>query len=44
VAWGVREIEDLRPAKQAGPAMLNGDQLDRLVERIVEELAGKLKL
>ena len=44
VAWGVREIEDLRPATQASPPTLNGDQLDRLVERIVEELAGKLKL
>jgi acetaldehyde dehydrogenase (acetylating) len=43
VAWGVREIEDLRPATQTIPSTLNGDQLDRLVERIVEELAARFK-
>lgn len=42
VAWGIREIEDLRPATQANPSLLNGDQLDRLVERIVEELTTRL--
>lgn len=43
VAWGVREIEDLRPATQASPPAINGDQLDRLVQRIVEELVQKIQ-
>jgi acetaldehyde dehydrogenase (acetylating) len=43
VAWGTREIEDLRPPA-ATSSGLKGEQLDRLVERIVEELSSRMKL
>jgi acetaldehyde dehydrogenase (acetylating) len=44
VAWGVREIEDLRPATAESPSGLNGEQFDRLVGRIVDEVASRLKI